>query len=571
MESTESLTHHPLPAESNHPELTASASLANYFVFIEILMVVMCAVLARHLFWRTRFFVHIFQLSGYKRNEYWHWLKDNWNTQVLPGTYAFVNVLLIVFLVFIGQHFTVTSVSVLIAAYLVVWFWPTSDLRQREKKPLVITARIKRLFIPLAVLLPVLPLNGIRMSLESEQFVPDVYILAFGFVLADILAPMIVFFAGYLMEPVERTVQQGFIRRAQKKLSDMPALRIVGITGSYGKTSTKFALATMLGERFSVCFTPGSFNTPMGICKVINDDLLASHQILILEMGARYKGNIAELCDIAHPNVAILTNIGMAHLETFGSQEAIAATKGELLQALRAGEVAVVNADDPLVMREARRRTDITLIDAGFESGGFRASEVRYDASGCRFIVTAPDGESVEVTTRLLGKHNVHNILMGFAVGAHFGLRLETLALAATRIEPVEHRLELKTAGSYTIIDDAFNSNPVGARNAIDVLASFTGGRRVLITPGMVELGDREAAENKAFGNHIGQSGIEQVILVGPRQTRPIFEGLLEAGYPTQQIQVARNLFEANSWLQGWLNDGDIVLYENDLPDTYAE
>jgi UDP-N-acetylmuramoyl-tripeptide--D-alanyl-D-alanine ligase len=545
--------------------------LANYFLFIEILMVAMCVVLARHMFWRTRFFVHVFQQSGYKLNEYWAWLKDNWNAQVLPGTYAFVNVLLITFLVFVGHLFTSTSVSVLITVYLIVWFWPTAGYRQKEKKPLVVTPRIKRLMVPLLLIMPVLPANGLLISLENAQFVPDVYILAFGFVLADILIPMMVLFAGYLMRPVERQVQQGFIRRAKAKLADMPHLRIIGITGSYGKTSTKFALATMLGERYSVCFTPGSFNTPMGICKVINDDLQASHQILILEMGARYKGNIAELCELAHPNVAVLTNIGMAHLETFGSQEAIANTKGELLRSLHAGEVAVVNADDPLVMREARRRDDIEIIGAGFSGGDFRASDVRYDANGCSFVVTGPDGAHVSVTTRLLGQHNVHNILMGFAVGTHFGLRLETLALAASRIEPVEHRLELKPAGRYTIIDDAFNSNPVGARNAVDVLASFTGGRRILVTPGMVELGDREAAENKAFGEHIGRSGIEQVVLVGPRQTRPIFEGLVQAGYPQTQIHVARNLFEANDWLNGWLNDGDIVLYENDLPDTYAE
>jgi len=545
--------------------------LANYFLFIEILMFLMCAVLVRHMFWRTRFFVHVFQQNGYKLNEFWGWLKDNWNAQVLPGTYAFVNILLIAFLVFVGKHFTATSVSVVITVYLIVWFLPTSEFRQKEKKPLVVTSRVKRLFIPLMFLLPVLPANGILMSLEAAQFVPDVYVLAFGFVLADILIPIIVLFSGYLMQPVEQSVQRGFIRRAQTKLAEMPGLQIIGITGSYGKTSTKFALATMLGDRYSVCFTPGSFNTPMGICKVINDDLQASHQILILEMGARYKGNIAELCAIARPQVAVLTNIGMAHLETFGSQEAIASTKGELLQSLPAGGTAVVNADDPLVMREARRRDDIAVVGAGFESGGFRATDVRYDASGCSFTVITPNDESVSVTTRLLGKHNVHNILMGFAVGTHFGLRPETLALAAGRIEPVEHRLELKSAGPYTIIDDAFNSNPVGARNAVDVLASFTGGRRVLVTPGMVELGDREVAENRAFGVHIGHSGIEQVVLVGPKQTQPIRDGLQEAGYPEAQVYVARNLFEANDWLRGWLQDGDFVLYENDLPDTYAE
>src|SRR5690606_37317585 len=138
----------------------------------------------------------------------------------------------------------------------------------------------------------------------------------------------------------------GYIKQAQKKLKSMPDLLIIAITGSYGKTSTKFALATILSERFSVCFTPGSYNTPMGICKVINNDLQPNHQILVLEMGARYEGNIRELCDIAHPNIAILTNIGIAHLETFGSEDVIARTKGELIDALNPGDTAIDNGDD---------------------------------------------------------------------------------------------------------------------------------------------------------------------------------------------------------------------------------
>jgi UDP-N-acetylmuramoyl-tripeptide--D-alanyl-D-alanine ligase len=529
----------------------------------------MNVVLLRHLIWRTRFFIHVYQLSGYKQNEFWSWMKDNWNSRILTPTHALSNLLLLLFLVFISEWFTPTAPPVIITVFMIAWYLPVSDYNRREKKPLAITARVQRLMVPLFLITAFLPYVGVRTSFFLTKMLPDVYIMAFGWVLAIMLVPFFVLLSGFLMVPVERWIQQGFVRQAQRKLASMPGLKVIGITGSYGKTSTKFALATMLSERYSVCFTPGSFNTPMGICKVINNDLQPHHQVLILEMGARYRGNISELCSIAHPNIAVLTNIGKAHLETFGSQQAIAETKGELLEALKPGEFAVVNSDDALVMARASLRNDISLVSAGLEGGDFKASDIRYDARGCSFTVTDPQGESVLVETRLLGHHNVHNVLLGFAVGSILGLRLPTLALAASRIEPVEHRLELKPAGDYTIIDDAFNSNPVGARNAIDVLASFEGGRRIVVTPGMVELGDSEIEENRSFGEHIGRSGIEQVVLVGRERAKPLFEGLRQAGFPEENVHVASSLFEANDWLRHYLESGDVVLYENDLPDTY--
>jgi UDP-N-acetylmuramoyl-tripeptide--D-alanyl-D-alanine ligase len=249
----------------------------------------------------------------------------------------------------------------------------------------------------------------------------------------------------------------------------------------------------------------------------------------------------------------------------------IAKTKGELIDALDPGDTAIVNADDERVMKIVHDKNYITRISAGIKNGNYRAKNIRYDAKGCSFTVVGPLGEEVDVNTRLLGKHNVQNILLGFAVGSHLGMRMKTMAMAVTRMEPVEHRLELKTGGTYVVIDDAFNSNPVGAANAIEVLAAFEGGRRVVVTPGMIELGDEEEMLNREFGNVIGSSGIEQVILVGHKRTRPIYDGIIERGYPVEQVLVVNNLFEANNWLKGWLQAGDTVLYENDLPDTYNE
>jgi UDP-N-acetylmuramoyl-tripeptide--D-alanyl-D-alanine ligase len=538
---------------------------------VQALLVIMCVVMIRHSWHRSLFFIHTFQLTGYKINEYWSWLRENWNSHVLNGKYALANVFLLAFLVYISTFLTETAPVVIISIILGTWFLDVTLYKKPQKKPLVFTHRIKRLIVPMVVLFPIVPIVGLGTGFRLSGLLPDVYVIAFAFLLADILIPFLIMIAGVIMRPVENYIQLGYIRKAQKKLASMPELVIIGITGSYGKTSTKFALAAMLQERFSVCFTPGSFNTPMGICTVINNNLHPTHQILILEMGARYEGNIRELCEIAKPNIAILTNIGIAHLETFGSQEVIARTKGEIIDALDPGDTAIVNADDERVMNIVQDKTYITRITAGIKSGTYRARNIRYDSNGCSFMVVGPLGEEIEVTTRLLGKHNVQNILLGFAVGSHLGMRMKTMAMAVSRMEPVEHRLELKSGGSYVVIDDAFNSNPVGASNAVEVLAAFETGRRVIVTPGMVELGDAEEQLNREFGNVIGGSGIEQVILVGPKRTRPIFEGILERGYPEAQVLVVNSLFEANNWLKSWLQPGDTVLYENDLPDTYNE
>lgn len=472
-------------------------------------------------------------------------------------------------MLFFGRDLLSETASVwVIAVFVLVWFIPVTPYTARAKKPLAYTARVKRLLVP-AVLLSLAPvaLAWITVNRIPSQFA-DPFVLGFLLSTTSLLQPFFMLLAGWFMKPVETQIQNGFIRQAKRKLSTMPDLKIVAITGSYGKTSTKFIMKTLLSERFNVCYTPGSFNTPMGITMVINNDLDAAHQILILEMGARYAGNIDELCEIARPDVSVLTNVGLAHLETFGSQENIAHTKGAIIRHLPSTGTAVVNSDDMWVMSQVTR-TDISVIPVGLESGRLRAENIRYDAAGCHFTAILDGAERAEVTTKLLGAHNVLNILVGFGVGIHFGLRLQTMALAASRIEPVEHRLELKRIGVATMIDDAFNSNPVGAANAVEVLRQFTGGRRVIVTPGMVELGAIEAEENRKFGEAIGRADLELVILVGEERSKPILEGIRATGFSEEKIRVEASLFSANEFLRGYLQQGDVVLYENDLPDLY--
>jgi UDP-N-acetylmuramoyl-tripeptide--D-alanyl-D-alanine ligase len=541
---------------------------STYLLLVHAMTWVLALVLLRHGFYRGRYFLHIYQQNGYKLNEFWSWLKQHWNEHVLTPTFALFNLLLVLMLFFGRDLLSETASIWVVSVFVLVWFLPVGPYTARAKKPLAYTARVKRLLVPVSLLYlaPVAFAMSIVERIPS-QF-PDPFVLGFLLSTASLLQPFFMLLGGWIMKPVETQIQNGFIRQAKRKLASLPDLKIVAITGSYGKTSTKFVIKTLLSERFNVCFTPGSYNTPMGITMVINNDLDASHQILILEMGARYAGNIQELCDIARPDVGVFTNVGLAHLETFGTQDSIAHTKGAILRSLPPNGTAVVNSDDMRVMSQVTR-TDISVISAGLQSGRLRAENIRYDATGCHFTAVLDGTERAEVTTKLLGAHNVLNILIGFGVGIHFGLRLQTMALAASRIEPVEHRLELKPLGVATMIDDAFNSNPVGAANAVEVLRQFTGGRRVIVTPGMVELGAIEAEENRKFGEAIGRADLELVILVGEERSKPILEGIRSTGYSDEKIRVEASLFTANEFLRGYLQKGDVVLYENDLPDLY--
>lgn len=554
-----------------------------YYHFIELLLIAFVVVMARHTFLRGKFFLHIFQQKGYKFNEYWQWLHRHWNRRVVTPEHVLFCVVIFLMLYFMSNTITGSAAIVILTMFGFFWFGPFNYYRgEKQKKPLVFTARMIRLAIPyalFALVLPFITTAGAYLGRIPFTAIPlkgpllysaDIYILSFGWVLSDVSMPFLVFIAGWLTAPIEKRVHRYYIGKARKKIAGMPDLKVVAITGSYGKTSTKFMIRDLLKERYRVCSTPGSYNTPMGICKVINNDLEAGHQILILEMGARYEGNIDELCDIVQPDIAVVTNVGIAHLETFGSREAIARTKSTLVRRLNLGGTAILNFDDPLVKQMAELRKDITVVGVGLENGTVTASDISYGPEGTRFQIHQ-NGMTEEFKTRLLGAHNVQNMLMAVGVALQFEIRLKTMAVAASRIEPIKHRLELKKQGKLYIIDDAFNSNPVGARNAIEILSQFETGRRIIITPGMIELGRIEEEKNWEFGEAIGRADLDLVILVGKKRTDPILKGIASTDFPTEKVRVVKSLFEANDLVKNFAQSGDVILYENDLPDTYNE
>lgn len=319
--------------------------------------------------------------------------------------------------------------------------------------------------------------------------------------------------------------------------------------------------------------TPESYNTPMGLSKVINNDLKEEHEVFVAEMGAKKPGEIRELAELARPKIGIITSIGPVHIDTFKNIDNIMKTKYELIEELPTDGIAIFNYDNEYV-RKLADKTFKEKILYGIElkdKVDIYVEDIETSENGSSFTLKHKDGRSIRCTTKLLGKHNIYNILAGVAAALAMGLDFEEIKEGIAKIEPVEHRLNLIDSPSGVIvIDDAFNSNPEGTKAALEVISQFKGGKKIIVTPGMIELGEMEEKYNREFGANIGKV-CDYAILVGEKRTRPIYEGLKESNFKEDHIFVVNSLDEATKIIANLAKPKDVVLFENDLPDTYTE
>jgi UDP-N-acetylmuramoyl-tripeptide--D-alanyl-D-alanine ligase len=394
-------------------------------------------------------------------------------------------------------------------------------------------------------------------------------------------APFILIIGNWLMTPLEAFFRRQFIHKAQAVLDDIQP-KVIGITGSYGKTSTKTYLANILNGRYKTYPTPKSYNTLMGVSMAINNDLAGDHSVeyFICEMGAYIPGEIERIADLTQPSIGIVIEIGPQHLERFGTLENTATAKYELIKALSPDGLGMFNWDNPYVRAmyekgypQNRIAVSREVDPANIPAGGprFIASDVSEGLDGLRFTVTdAQTGDTEIFETPLLGQHNVTNLLLATATAVHEGMTLKDVARRVRMLQPAESRLVRQVSPEgITIINDAYSANPAGVVSALQVLSLHQSGRRLLITPGMVELGSMMEAENRKLGE-IAASHATDVILVGQQQTAPIKSGLQKAGFPADHLQVVDTLAESVAWYQANLKAGDTVLFLNDLPDTYS-
>lgn len=521
---------------------------------------------------RIRYFLHMLQLNEYDQGNYVHWIKEHFATKVFTMREAILALLfsVLIFAGVKGQLLEITLIGEMIfLVYLIL-----ADITKKKlevRKPLVFTMRMKRL-VTTSFVLTILLFLLIGYSLQNK-YVIDKDISLVGILgILYITAPIIVYLANLAMKPVEKMIAKHYFDMAHKKVRTYKDLNIIGITGSYGKTSTKFITGTILASKYKTLVTPSSYNTPMGLSKVINNDLDDSYEVFVAEMGARKIGEIEEVADLCNPKIGILTSVGPAHLETFGSLENIAKTKYELIESLPADGIAIFNYDNDYT-RKLADKTYKEKMTYGVESkdADLYAIDIKVTETGSSFTMVDQFGNNVKCNTRLLGKHNILNLLAGACAGLSLGMSLPEIAIGIEKVEPVEHRLQLINSGNgVLVIDDAFNSNPHGAKAALEVLNEFTTGNKIIVTPGMIELGEFGDEENKKFGEIIANV-CDTVILVGKNQTKPIQEGLEIAKFSKENIYIVNSLGEATEVIGKIVNVGDVVLFENDLPDTFAE
>jgi UDP-N-acetylmuramoyl-tripeptide--D-alanyl-D-alanine ligase len=450
-------------------------------------------------------------------------------------------------------------------------------LRRPQTKPLVFTARARRLFV-VALALPAVALAAAAVALAAGAalWIGPVVGLLVG-AAAIVAAPELLFAANTAVKPIQALDNRRFVDRARRKLAEIDPL-VIGITGSFGKTTTKACVNAVAELRGPSYATPASFNSFLGVVRAINEGLSSKHKSFVAEMGAYRRGDVAELCELVRPRIGVLTAIGPAHLERFGSIEAIEQAKGELAEALPDDGTYVTTADDERCLRTTERTAARVVLfsAAGAPEADVTAARIEMAEGTTRFTLrhSTKEGavEEATVRTRLLGRHNVANLLAAAAVGVSMELPLDAIGRALARVSPPAHRLApiLNRQAGIVVIDDAYNSNPVGAAAALEVLASHEAARRVLVTPGMVELGEREQEENQAFGSRAAEV-CDLVVLVGEERSRPILAGLHAASFPEERIHVVASTAEAQELLARTTRRGDVVLFENDLPDLYAE
>ena len=331
--------------------------------------------------------------------------------------------------------------------------------------------------------------------------------------------------------------------------------QVVGVTGSAGKTSTKDVIAAMLAVAMPVAKTEGNLNNHVGLPLSILR-IPASARVAVLEMAMNHAGEIRRLCQIARPDVGVVTNVGHAHMEAFDSIEAVAAAKRELIEALPADGVAVLNAGDPLVsrFREVHPGRSITF---GLGPGAdVRAENPEFSAQGLSFTV-----DGVRFTSSLAGRHNLLNLLAGFAVARLHGIRPEQLTGVVRDFTAGRMRGERFLHNGILILNDCYNSNPDAARAMVDVLRDTPARRRIAVLGEMLELGRWSEALHRELGSYVAMRGID--VLVGIRGAACF---LVDAAKGAGQAVNAAFFFsdpaEAGDQLRQIAREGDVILFK---------
>lgn len=435
------------------------------------------------------------------------------------------------------------------------------NTKKKSIKKLVFTSRVKRLFVSAVILLAVL--------IFIYEILPFSFAGEICYILCVVLccvSPLTVFVIWAVTYPIEKAVSRWYVNDAKRILKEHKNLTVIGITGSYGKTTTKFILNRILSEKYNTVCTPQSFNTPMGVVRTVRESIKPNTQVFICEMGAKNIGDIKEICDIAHPKYGIITSVGKQHLETFKTEDNVFKTKFELADEVsKNGGICFVNLDSEGINTRITQRKDVVTFG---DNTDYRAEHMKFGADGSTFDLVLKE-KKITVTTRLLGRHSVSDILAACTVANILGVSPDDIKFAVSSLKATEHRLELKPfKNGSLLIDDAYNSNPEGCLEAVKVLSSFSGMKKVIITPGLIELGEREYESNYELGLAAAKY-CDIIILVGKNRSKPMRDAISTTDFDKNNVYVVSSFKEGMEIYLPFADKNSVLLIENDLPDNY--
>lgn len=497
--------------------------------------------------------LHMYQQSSYFLSRYFKWGSKNIGAKLyISFIFAILEVLL--------MHFKLYVLLLIFALFEVILrVFNFKIYNKTAIKKLVYTKRVIR-FIAATIIISVL-LIAVLIFTNNNIFAKT--IISYFLILSFHIPSVILVSVGFIMQFIEKFISQKYINEAKKILKSLPNIKVIGVTGSYGKTSAKFILKKILSEKFNVVATPESYNTPMGIVRTIREQLKPETEIFIAEMGAKNIGDIKELCELVNPNLGIITSVGPQHLETFKSIENVAATKFELADYCDC----FVNFNSEAAKEKA---ASYVVHPYGTDKNNeVYAENISVSFKGTEFDLVNFD-TSIHLSTRLLGEHNVINIVGAASVALSLGVEPEKIKYAVNTLTPTAHRLEKKSfINGSILLDDSYNSNPEGSAEAVKVLSQFEDKTKVIVTPGMVELGEKEYELNYKLGE-LAAHVCDYIILVGEKRSLPLKKACDDKKFNSNNLFVVKAFKDSLEILNKLCNDKTVVLFENDLPDNYA-
>lgn len=513
------------------------------------------AVAQLYLTWRrTLGYLRYFQQEGYEHLRFLRW------ANVRPFTDpAFW---LAVATAFLALWFPRLSAS-LYGGGAVLFAVLQPDPRRSGKIPLRLTWRAWRVLSLSQIVAFVTWIVLTNLFVRADLQAP---LLGAAFLLA--LVPLVMITANAMLIPYEQQTQRGYEAAAVRQLAVVKP-QVIGITGSYGKSSSKSMLAHMLQFEAPTLAASGSINTLMGVTRHVREELVRGHKYMVVEMGAFKTGSIKRLCQLTPPSAGLITAVGDMHLERFGSTDAIIRAKGELAEAIPAGGLLVVNADSPGALVIARKTTHCKVVlygETSTEALATRLEDVRFTKKGTAFTLRTAD-QTYSCFTPVLGRPIVLNLAGAFTLATAMGVRPDVAVAAMRTLRPVSNRLEVVEDRGVTWIRDAYNSNQFGFRAALEVAAALPVARRFLATPGCIELGTQQFDVNRALSREAA-TVCDNTVVVADMNRDAFVSGHRDASRESRLVAVA-NRAEAFRWINDHVEDGDLVILENDLPDLY--